>query len=393
MSALADAYNISDLRERSRRRLPRGLFEFVDRGAEDDLSAHANVQAFRRVSLKPRMLVDVSARSLRTDLFGKSIAMPMAIAPTGAAGLLWHDGEMCLARAARDASIPFTLSTASLTSIERVASEVGGRLWFQLYIWPDRDMSYELVNRAQAAGYEALIVTVDTPLIPNREYNHINGFTLPFRINSRNAWDIVTSPRWLAGVVGRYMADGGLPQFENFPTELRRSMMGAAVGQRTLPLTDSLTWEHLRHLRGMWRGPLIVKGVLHADDAALAADAGADGVIVSNHGGRNLDTSMASLQALPAIVDRVGQRMTVMLDSGIRRGSDVVKALSLGAKAVLLGRAPLWGLASAGEVGVRHALEVLRSETDRVMGFMGCPHTASLNRSLLFTPQEWISKS
>lgn len=383
MSALACAYSITDLHERAPRRLPQGLFEFVDRRAEDDLSISANVRAFQRVSLKPRMLVDVSARSLRTELFGQSCEMPIAIAPTGAARLLWHDGEMVRARTARDAGTPFTQSTASLTSMERVASEAGRRLWFQLCMWPDRNMSYELVKRAQGAGHEALIITVDTPLVPKREYNHVNGFDLPFRVNSRNAWDIASSPRWLAGMIGRYLAQGGLPEFENFRLALRRSMMGAVPGQRTLPLTDSLTWEHIRHLRGMWRGPLIVKGVLHPDDAARAADAGADGIIASNHGGRNLDTSVAPLVVLPQIVDRVGHRVTVLPDSGIRRSSDVVKALAMGAKAVLVDRAPLWGLACAGAAGVRHALEVLRAETDRAMGFMGCPTAASLDRTLL----------
>lgn len=375
--------NIADLRARARRRLPRGLFEFVDRGAEDDLSVAANVRAFQKVSLKPRMLVDVSARSLRTELFGRSMAMPVAVAPTGAAGLLWHDGEAAIARAARDAGIPFTVSTASLTSIERIAAEVGGRLWFQLYMWPDRQMSHELVQRAQTAGYEALIVTVDTPLVPNREYNVVNGFTLPFTPGLRNVADLATSPRWLAGVLGRYFLRGGLPQFENFPLALRRSMMGAPPGQRSLPLTDSLTWEHLRHLRSLWKGPLMVKGILHADDAALAVGAGADAVIVSNHGGRNLDTSVAPLLALPAVVDRVGQQATVLLDSGIRRGSDIVKALALGARAVLVGRAPLWGLAWAGEAGVAQALELLRSETDRALGFMGCSTPAALGPALL----------
>lgn len=368
----APALNVAELRERARRRLPKGIFEFVARGTEDDLAVRNLRRAFELVSLRPRVLVDVSARSQETEIFGKRSSMPLAVSPTGAAGLIWYEGEIELARAAAKAGIPFTLSTASITSMEKVAEQAGGRLWFQLYMWPDQRMSLELIQRVAAAGYEALIVTVDTPVTPNREYNRRNGFQLPFRFNRRNLADILCHPRWALGVMGRYLLASGMPQFENFPEELRRSLLAAPSPSRGLPKTDALTWEDFRRLRELWKGPLLIKGILRPDDAETAARCGADGLVVSNHGGRNLDASVAPLQALPEIVAAVGSRLTVALDGGITRGSDVVKALALGAKLVFAGRAPLWGVASDGEAGATDALRLLREETDRVMGYSGC---------------------
>jgi isopentenyl diphosphate isomerase/L-lactate dehydrogenase-like FMN-dependent dehydrogenase len=376
-----EAYNISDLRLVARRRLPKGIFEFVDRGTEDDVALRANRRAFDLVSLMPRVLVDVSKRNLATEVFGRRVAAPIAVAPTGAAGLLWYEGEIAVARAAAANGLPFTLSTASITSMEKVAARAGGRLWFQLYMWPDRALSHELIRRAAGAGYEALIVTVDTAVTPNREYNRRNGFAFPFRFNRRNVVDIALHPQWALGVMGRYLMASGRPQFENYPEEMRRSLTKAPG--RGLPKNDSVTWEDLKQLRDMWRGPLVVKGILHPDDAAAAAACGADGVIVSNHGGRNLDASMAPLRALPEVAARVGDRLTVMIDGAFTRGSDVVKALALGAKLVLAGRAPLWGVAASGEPGASLALKLLKEEMDRVLAFVGCPDVASLDAGLL----------
>lgn len=377
------ALNISDLRRRAKRRLPKGIFEFVDRGTEDDQAVRNIRRAFDRVSLRPRVLVDVSARTPAVEVFGQRHAMPVAVSPTGAAGLIWYEGEIALAKAAAKAGVPFTLSTASITSMEKVAEQAGGRLWFQLYMWPDRSMSHELVRRVGAAGYEALIVTVDTAATPNREYNRRNGFALPFRFNRLNTLDILCHPAWALGVMGRYLLASGMPRFENFPEELRRSLMGPTVPGRGLPKNDSLTWDDLKRLRDMWQGPLIVKGILRADDAVSAADCGADGVVVSNHGGRNLDASVPPLQALPEVAAAVGERLTVMLDGGITRGSDVVKALALGARMVFAGRAPLWGVASDGEAGADEALRLLREEIDRVMAFAGCARVADITRDMV----------
>jgi isopentenyl diphosphate isomerase/L-lactate dehydrogenase-like FMN-dependent dehydrogenase len=373
-----NALNIADLRTMARRRLPRGVFEFVERGAEDDVAIASNRSAFDRYRLLPAMLKDVSKRTLATRILGQPSALPFVLAPTGAAGLMWHDGELALARAAAAANIPFTLSTASLTSIERIAAESKGRLWFQLYMWQDRKLSHDLVQRVQAAGFEALVVTVDGTVSPNRECNVRNGFLLPFRVTSRNFVDIATHPRWLTTVIMRYLLTTGMPRFENFPEALRRSLTDAPKGASRLPKTDSLTWEDLHDLRRIWDGPLLVKGLLRADDAATALNYGADGIIVSNHGGRNLDYSIPPLFALPAIMDRVGGRLEVLMDGGIMRGSDAVKALALGAKAVQVGRAPLWGVAAAGEPGARRAISILADETLRILGQLGCVDVAEL---------------
>jgi isopentenyl diphosphate isomerase/L-lactate dehydrogenase-like FMN-dependent dehydrogenase len=377
------ALNIADLREMARRRLPRGIFEFVDRGSEDDIAVLNNSSAFRQIHLRPRFLRDVSRRTLATPLLGSSIAMPLAISPTGAAGLFWHDGEIAVARAAAKAGIPFTLSTVALTSMERVATEAGGRLWFQLYMWPERAMSHQLVKRAKAAGYEALVVTVDTPVTPNREYNRHNGFSLPFKLNPKNFADICAHPTWLMSVMGRYLLTTGMPRFENYPEELQRQLTAMPVGRRAHPKNDSLTWDDLKRLRDIWEGPLLVKGILHPDDAQAAAESGADAVIVSNHGGRNLDASIAPILALPDIVERVGKRLSVIIDSGFRRGSDIVKALALGANAVMVGRPPLWGVAAGGEQGVSCALKILQEETDRVMASVGCSSPSEITTNVL----------
>ena len=380
---LSSVFNYHDLREAARKRLPRGVFDYVDRGTEDELALVNNRAAFDRIGMKPKVLVDVSSRSMACTLFGKPSAMPLAIAPTGAAGLLCHNGEVAIARAAARAGIPFSLSTYSINSMEQVAQGAGGRLWFQLYMWPDRAMSHQLVMRAKAAGFEALIVTVDTVAAPNREYNQHNGFALPFGLNRRNVLDLATHPRWLAQVMLRYLLASGMPQFENLPDALRQSLMGTPAKRRALPKNDSLTWDDLRALRRIWSGPLMIKGVLDEDDADQAVQCGVDAVIVSNHGGRNLDSSIPPITALPRIVERVNGRADVMLDSGIRRGSDIAKAIALGANAVFTGRAPLWGVALAGEQGAHQAVSILAQELDRVMALMGCASLADLGSSRL----------
>ena len=380
------ALNISDLRELARRRLPRGIFEFIERGSEDDVAINNNRTAFGKYSFRPQVLKDVSRRHIRTELFGRTMSMPIVMGPTGAAGLVWHDGELALAKAAANAGVPFTLSTASLTSIERVAAEAPGRLWFQLYMWPDRSMSHDLVKRVQAVGYEALVVTVDTPVGPNREFNTRNGFGLPFRLNRKITFDILLHSRWFCSVILRYMLTTGMPHFENFPSVLQRSLTEAAPkgNKAGLPKNDSLTWADFDELRRIWKGPLIIKGILHPDDADIVVRHGADAIIVSNHGGRNLDASIAPFLALPEIVDRVGARVSVLVDGGIFRGSDVAKALAMGASAVLVGRAPLWGAAAAGTAGAARALAILGEELTRVIGLLGCAHVGELGRHLLW---------
>lgn len=376
------AHNIADLRTIALARVPRGLFDFVDRGTEDEVALRNNRAVFERIKLRPRTLVDVSRRTQETSVFGETQKMPLVIAPTGTAGLMWYEGEIALARAARDAGIPFTLATGSMTAMERVAEEAGGRLWFQLYMWPDKSMSHKLVERARAAGYEALVVTVDGPVSPNREYNLKSGFTIPFTFTRRNVLDVLSHPRWLAGVLGRYMLTTGMPRYQNYPAEMKQKITAKPMGRSQMK-NDSLDWDDLKVLRRMWPGKLLVKGILHPGDAVLAAEAGADGVIVSNHGGRNLDSAMAPIEVVPEVAEAVGNRIEVLVDSGFRRGSDVVKALALGAKAVLVGRATLYGVAAGGYDGAARALTLLREEIDRTLALTGCTSPAELSMACL----------
>jgi (S)-mandelate dehydrogenase len=379
------AYNIADLREMARRRLPRGIFEFIDRGTEDEVALRNNRAAFERIRFRPRTLVDVSARRQEITLFGRKAPLPIAVGPTGTAGLLWYQGEVGLAKAAAAAGIPFTVAINSMTSMETIAEQAGGRLWFQLYMWSERSLSHQIVARAKEAGFEALIVTVDGAVRANREYGHRNGFEMPFRFNRRNVGGVLACPGWLINVLLRYAATSGVPKFENYPPDVMDRLTARTLKSSFLK-NDSLTWEDIRTLRKLWPGVLMVKGILHPHDAVRAAECGADAVIVSNHGGRMLDSSMAPIEVLPEIVEAVGKRITVMMDSGVRRGADVVKALALGAQAVLIGRATLYGTAAAGEAGAARAIAILREEVSRVMALIGVREVAELSPELLELP-------
>ncbi len=381
------AYNIADLRELARRRLPKGIFEFIDRGNEDDIALRNNRAALDRIKLKPRTLVDVSGRSQEITLFGKRQSMPIAIGPTGTTGQVWYRGEIALARAAAAAGIPFTLATGSTTALEQVIEQGGGgTMWFQLYIWPERSIAYEMVERVRKAGFEALVVTVDSPVSPNREFNLRNGFTLPFKFTSRSITDVLMHPRWLFGVIARYLLTTGMPRYENYPGSIRSKMTAQPMGY-SMPKNDTLTWDDLRVLRKMWPRTLIVKGILDARDAVLAADCGVDAVVLSNHGGILVDSAIAPIDVLAETVDAVGKRIPVLIDSGYRRGSDIIKALALGAKAVLIGRPTLYGTAAAGEAGAARAIAILRDEIDRVLALIGCPDIAALNPEYVVLPR------
>jgi (S)-mandelate dehydrogenase len=383
MPRLDRCRNIAELRDAARRRLPRGIFEFLDRGAEDEIALSENVAAFRRVKLSPRAMVDVSKRSTAVTLLGKPSAMPLAIAPTGLAGLCWHDGELMLAKAAAKAGVPIAVSMGAISPIERIVAEAGGRVWFQMNVWTDRELSAEVVERARAVGCEALIVTVDSVVAGNREYNAHNGFRIPFRYSARAAADMLMHPRWLAGVIVRYLATTGVPRHENHPARHRTSILEeGGHGSRS----DTVTWDDVRRLRDAWRGTFIVKGVLTPHDAEQAVAAGADAVVVSNHGGRHMDSAPATIEALPDIAAALRGRGTVFLDSGIRRGSDVVKALALGADAVMVGRATLYGVSVAGEAGAFHALALLRAEMERTMAYLGCDGVGEIDESVVAGP-------
>ncbi len=387
MSVLDRCYNINDLRLEARRRLPRGIFEFIDRGTEDEVAVRNNRAAFERIKLRHRALMDVSGRTMTTTLFGKPSGMPMAIGATGGAGLCWHYGELELAKAAAAAKVPFTSATGSLTAMEMIAQEAGGRLWFQLYVWKDRNLSYQLIDRAHRSGFEALIVTTDTIVPPNREYNARNGFLLPFHATPRFVADVAMHPAWFFRVLMKYLTTIGLPRNENYPDPYRRPVT-RDPSTREFMRQDSLCWDDIRVFRDKWPGVLMLKGINRTDDALKAIEYGVDGLIVSNHGGRNMDSAVASIDALPEIADAVGDRGTVLLDSGVRRGSDIAKAVALGAKGVLCGRATLYGAAVAGQAGVAHAINIIRTELDKTMAYTGCRSVDEITTDIFFGDRE-----
>jgi isopentenyl diphosphate isomerase/L-lactate dehydrogenase-like FMN-dependent dehydrogenase len=373
---------VESVRRAARRRLPKGLFEFIDRGTEGEIAIGHARRAQESLKFCPRVLVDVSKRSTACRIFGRAQAMPVAIAPTGSAGLVWFRGELELARAAAAFGVPFTLATRAMSSIETVAAEAGGTLWFQLYASSNRRRSLDLVQRAEQAGYQALVLTVDTPTVPRRDYNERNGFSVPFRMSSRAFFDLARHPAWLVSVLGRYLVNGGLPRLENMPGRPR-----ITEGAPTSDMLDgALTWDEVRELRERWPGQFVVKGLLNPDDARKAVDLGADAVVVSNHGGRNLDSAAAPIEVLPDIVDAVGRRAAVFVDGGFERGGDIAKALALGASAVLVGRATLWGTAVAGRTGAEHVLGILHRELLYTMAMLGCPTVVNLGPTLLHGP-------
>jgi L-lactate dehydrogenase (cytochrome) len=367
-----NALNIEDVRRLAKRRLPRGMFEYIDRGAEDEVALRAARASLADVKLHPRVLVDVSKRDTSIELFGVRQGVPLVVAPTGSAGLMWYEGEVELAKAAAAAGVPFGVSTQSITPIETIAEKSGARLWFQLYVMNDRAITNGIVDRARAAGAEALALTVDTIVRPRREYNIRNGFGIPLRATWRGGLDVALHPRWLWTVLGRYLRNGGMPSYAHYPAEFRSKITREALSDR-VGLAQDLTWDDLRALRRRWQGKLVVKGILRVDDAIRAADCGADGIVVSNHGGRNLDAAISTVAVLPQIADAVGHRLTVLADGGVRRGSDVVKLMALGAQSVLVGRSVLFGTAVAGAAGAGHVLGLLQNEISTTLGFLGCP--------------------
>lgn len=378
------SYSIEDFREIAKKRLPKGLFEFIDRGNDDEVAMVENIKALQSIKLVSRVLNNATLRNQSIELFGKKQQMPIAIGPTGSAGLTWFEGEIELAKAAAAKGIPFTLATSSMTPMERVVEKAGGSLWFQLYMWPQRELSHQLVRRAERAGFDALIFTVDTPVAPGREYNLRNGFTIPFKFTSRNIVDVALHPHWLFNVIGKYLIDSGLPRYANFPDELQSRITALPMG-RSMATNESLHWDDVQQLRDLWPRKLIIKGIQHPEDAKLALKYGADAIIVSNHGGRVLDSAPATIHILPEIVHAVKGKMNILIDGGFRRGSDVIKALALGADAILLGRPTLYGTASGGQAGAEAVIELYRREIDRVLGLIGCHDVADLGLDHIFS--------
>lgn len=373
------AANISDLREVARRRVPNFIFEYIEGGAEDEISLRGNRAALEGLRFMPRTLVDTTARHQHTELFGRKSQTPLIIAPTGGNGVAHFRGDIALARAAARFGIPFSLSMLSTVSLEQVAAEAPGRLWMQLYVAEDRRITENIVARAQAAGYEALVLTTDANISGSREWDRRN-YRQPGTPTARNVIDALRHLRWLYGVFGH-----GAPRIENLASFLPAGS-GSALGASTFIhqfFRPSITWDAVRWLRRRWPGKLLLKGVLSVEDAQRAAECGCDGIVLSNHGGRQLDYCISSIDVLPEVTAAVGGGMTVIVDGGFRRGSDVIKALALGAHGVMVGRATLYGLIAAGEQGAHRALEILTGEIDRTLGLLGCCSIGELGPELL----------
>jgi len=379
--------NIEDLRPLARRRLPRVVFDYLDGGAEGEVTLRQNCRAFEEVTFRPRHAVPVGDCDLRARVLDLDVSFPALLAPVGYSRLMHPGGEVAAARAAGAAGTAYILSTISGHRLEDVRAASSSPVWYQLYLLGGRGASEAALERARVAGFSALVVTIDTAVAGMRERDYRNGLAqllsgsltqkLPFLPQ------LLTRPRWLAG----FLRDGGLPDLPNI----------VIPGEGPMPLLDvvaalaqsAFVWEDLRWIREIWHGPIVIKGVLTGDDARRSVDEGARAVVVSNHGGRQLDGVQASLEALPEVVASVNGRAEVMMDGGVRRGGDIAKALCLGARAVLIGRAYAYGLAAAGEVGVARALEILRADLDRTLKLLGCRSVADLNRSYVNFPAAW----
>ncbi|MFN7641517.1 MAG: alpha-hydroxy acid oxidase [Burkholderiales bacterium] len=373
------AWSVEDLRGLARRRLPRAIFETFDGGAEDESTLRDNREAFARRRLMPRVLVDVARVDPSTRLLGAPSALPIAVAPTGAAGFGRHGADVMIARAAAHAGIPYTLSTSATASIEQIADQAGGRLWFQAYIVKDRAFTFRLIERARVAGYEAVMITVDLPVGGKRERDFRNDMSIPFRYTPRNLLDFAMHPGWSLRMLAR-----GVPVMENLrgiaPAATTAKGIVSTAGRNYDPSFD---WDGLRAVRDAWPRTLIVKGIVRPDDALRALELGVDAIVVSNHGGRQLDGGIATLDALPGVLRAVAGRASVLVDGGVRRGADVVKALAMGADGVLVGRATLYGACAAGQAGALRALEILRDEVERTMRLCGAPTVAAITADLL----------
>lgn len=371
---------VADYRIAARKRLPRLAFDYLDGGAEDGDALRRNAEAYRQWLFKPRVLTDVSRCSSATQFFGREAAAPLIVGPTGLNGLFWPRADELLAHAASEAGLPFVLSTASTSLLEDVrAAAPRGDLWMQLYVQQDRRIAEDLMRRASAAGFSTLVLTVDVPVHGKRDHDTRNGFALPLRLSPRLIADCMRHPHWCW-----QMARHGSPQLKNIAHSVgERADLSrhAAMLSRQMDLT--LGWTDLEWVRRHWSGKLIVKGIQGRDDALLALAHGTDGIVLSNHGGRQLGSTFAPLELLPDIAEAVGNRLDVFVDGGVRRGSDALKAVSLGARGVLLGRAPLYGLASRGGAGVKEVLALMLQEMHIAMRLLGCSALAQLQPGLV----------
>jgi L-lactate dehydrogenase (cytochrome) len=370
---------IEDLRELSKKRIARAIFDYVDRGSYSEATLRANRADLESLLLRQRVGIDVDRRSTRTTMLGQEVAMPVALAPVGLTGLNWADGEMLAARAAERFGVPFTLSTMSICSIEDVASAVEKPFWFQLYVMRDRGFAASLIQRAKAAGCSALVLTLDLQIQGQRHRDLKNGLSVPPRLTAGTFFDILGKPGWALNVLR-----GKRKSFGNLEGRIPDAKSLTTLSQWIAGQFDpTLSWKDVEWVKNLWGRKLVLKGVLDAEDAKIAAASGADAIVVSNHGGRQLDGTISSIRALPEVLDAVGERLEVWLDGGIRSGQDVLRAVALGARATMIGRAFAYGLGAMGEAGVTRALEIIHGELDVSMALCGLRDVKEANRSIL----------
>jgi L-lactate dehydrogenase (cytochrome) len=391
MADLPGIVNVEDLRLAARRRLPRAVFDYIDGGAEGEVTLRENCRDYERITFRPRSAVATAACDIRTNVLGTPLALPFMLGPVGSCRMFYPRGEEVAAHAAGAAGTLYALSTLSGCKLEDVRKATAGPAWFQLYLCGGRDVATGTIERARLAGYSALVLTIDTPVAGMRERDLRNGvkevLTRQLIPMIPHVWQFASRPRWLAA----FLRDGGLMKFPNVVLPDSGPMLYADVGAA---LEQSMvSWEDLRWIRKAWNGPVVVKGVHTDEDARRAVGEGADAIVVSNHGGRQLDGVRSTIQTLPEVVAAVGSRTEVLLDGGIRRGSDIVKALCLGARAVLIGRAYAYGLGAAGGAGVSRAIDILRTDVIRTMKLLGCASLSDLNRSLVDIPAGWPTTS
>ncbi len=371
-------YSVRALREMARRRLPRMVFDMVDGAAGDEITMRRNEAALADIAFVPKLLAGAPRRDQSVELLGLKLPAPVIIGPTGLAGLLWPDAERAAARAAARFGTVYTTSHASTSTIEEIGAAAAGPKWMQVFLFKDRGITAEFAARAKQAGYHGLVLTVDNQVTAGRDRDLRNGMAFPLRFAPRSLYDLASHPGWLLR-----MAKTPRPTFVNYGVRAANGAFGRLMAEQ---LDPAVCWRDVEWLRGQWQGPLLIIGLLHPDEARGAQQRGVDAVIVSNHGGRQLDGALASITALPPIVEAIGDKIPVLVDGGFRRGVDVVKALALGARAVLIGRPHLWGVACAGEEGVHWTLELFRREIDRAMALGGWDGVSSLDRRILRLP-------
>jgi (S)-mandelate dehydrogenase len=374
------AITVEDLRRIARRRLPNFTFEYVEGGAEDEIALKRNRDVFERITWVPRTLAGVGTPELSTEILGETCHVPLIIAPTGFNGMLWPQGDLMLARAAADAGIPFTLSTVSNFSLAKMTAEIPKGIWFQLYPFKDPSSVEKLVDRAAEAGVSTLVVTTDVPVLGAREWDQRN-YRAPMKLSLASVLDVLGHPGWLK----RVMIPRGAPEFDNLKELLPPGAHSALAGVRFMgtQINSKLSWADMEHIRRRWKGKLVLKGILCVEDARRAGEMGADGIVLSNHGGRQLDSCVSGVELLPAVSAELGGKLCVLVDGGFRRGADVVKAMALGAHGVMIGRPALYGLAAGGQPGVSHALGLLRTEMERTLTLLGCRSLGELGRHLV----------